>query len=91
MSADLVNGLFELTGGVFLCFNLRRLWQDKEVKGVSIPVTVFFLTWGVWNLFYYPYLDQWLSFFGGLLLASANVAWVFLAIYFTYFHKKVPS
>lgn len=91
MSADLVNGLFELAGGLFLTFNLRRLWQDKEVKGVSIPVTVFFFTWGVWNLFYYPHLGQWLSFFGGLLLASANVAWVGLAIYFTYFHKKVTS
>lgn len=91
MSADLVNGLFELVGGVFLTFNLRRLWLDKEVKGVSIPVTVFFLTWGAWNLFYYPYLDQWLSFFGGLLLELANVAWVCLAVYFTYFYHKVET
>jgi len=79
---DLINGIFEIFGGVFLMLNCFKLYKDKRVQGVSISVTVFFTAWGFWNLFYYPSLDQWASFFGGVLLVAANSVWVSMAIYY---------
>lgn len=80
--ADFINGTFELLGGVLLIQNCRRLLHDRVVKGVDYRVMAFFALWGVWNLYYYPSLNQWLSFTGGLVIVCANIVWVALAIYF---------
>jgi hypothetical protein len=80
---DLINGLFEGSGGFLLANNVRLLLKHKAVKGVSIVTTAIFSCWGFWNLFYYPHLKQWLSFSGGILVVIANTTWVVLAIYYT--------
>lgn len=80
MIADIVNGLFEATAGLFVINNCRCLLRDKSVKGVSVLSTGFFTAWGIWNLYYYPSLSQWMSFFGGLLIVVSNVLWIILAI-----------
>ena len=81
--ADVVNGSYESVGAVMMLLNCLRPYQDKEVKGVSIVATVFFTTWGYWNLYYYPSLHQWMSFLGGAMMAIGNSVWVGLAIYYT--------
>lgn len=87
---DLINGAFELAGGI-LCFaNVKRLYRDKVVQGIYWPVQAFFFTWGVWNLFYYPSLHQWFSFLGGLLLVIGNGSWVLLAIRYRN-HKTIEQ
>ncbi len=73
---DMVNGIFEMIGGGTVCLNNWRLWRDREVKGVSWASTAFFSSWGLWNLFYYPSLDQWASFAGGAFLVAANLVWL---------------
>jgi len=85
---DVVNGLYEFVGGFFVLYNCVRLYKDKEIKGVSIIPTAFFCTWGIWNLYYYPSLNQWLSFSGGLSVSIANITWVLMAIYYTKKKKK---
>jgi uncharacterized membrane protein YfcA len=80
MTNDIINGIFEVAGGVFLIANCFRLYKDKTVQGVSVSVTAFFSVWGFWNLFYYPSLGQWWSFFGGVLLVAANSVWVGMAL-----------
>lgn len=82
MTQDLVNGLFELLGGILLWLNVRRILRDKTVTGVSVLPSLFFSLWGFWNLYYYPFLGQMLSFAGGLVLALANTTWVVLVFYF---------
>lgn len=82
---DLVNGGFELLAGFMILNHCRVLYRDKKVRGVSILSTIFFALWGFWNLFYYPHLDQWASFVGGLLIVSANTSWIGLMIYY---HRK---
>ena len=77
---DLINGAFELTGGFVCWLNVRRLLRDREVQGVDWRVSAFFSSWGFWNLFYYPSLHQWASFFGGTALVIANTTWVVLAL-----------
>lgn len=82
LSADAVNGMLEVGGGLFVLGHCRAVWRDREVKGVSIIGTVFFLGWGVWNLYYYPSLEQWYSLAGGIFLTLANLLWVGLLIRF---------
>lgn len=68
--------------------NVRQLYKDKQVRGISVLTTVFFTSWGVWNLYYYPHLDQWLSFAGGLVIVTANVAWVSQMFYYNRKEKR---
>jgi len=79
---DLINSLFELSAGFFLWNNVRVLYRDKKVRGISILSIGVFTIWGYWNLYYYPFLDQWLSFLGGMLVVFANTVWVYLAIHY---------
>jgi hypothetical protein len=76
MNADLINGLFEASAGIFVLNHCRVLRRDRAVAGVSIASVVFFTAWGVWNLFYYPALGQSLSFIGGLFVVVANSIYV---------------
>ena len=80
MLPDIINGLFESLAGIFILNNCWRVFKDKMVRGVSIISTSFFTAWGFWNLYYYPHLNQWVSFFGGILIVFANLLWVTLMI-----------
>lgn len=82
LSADLINGAFEAVGSVMLWRNVAQLHKDKEVKGVHWNATAFFTTWGYWNLYYYPSLEQWWSFAGGLSIVLANSVWLGQMIYY---------
>ncbi len=81
--ADLVNGALETCGGFFVLLSVVKLTRDKMVRGVSWATTMFFAVWGLWNLYYYPSLDQWASFAGGVFLVSVNIVWVVLLIDYT--------
>ena len=82
VSPDLINGLFELLGSVMLWKNVSQLYKDKEVKGVHWMATGFFALWGYWNLFYYPHLNQWWSFIGGVSIVIANTIWLLQMLYY---------
>lgn len=77
-NSDFVNGLFEMVGGCLLLVNVRRLWRDRKIAGVSWLPTVFFAVWGVWNLWFYPSVHCPWSFAGGIVVVSANVVWLSL-------------
>ncbi len=79
---DLINGLFELCGGILLLINCYTLYRDKTVRGVS-PVPIFFFTaWGYWNLWFYPALNAWYSFAGGILVVTVNTIWLAQLFYY---------
>lgn len=86
---DLINGLFEGLGGLMIWLNVYRTYQAKVVKGVSILSTIFFTSWGYYNLYYYPHLNQWLSFIGGCSIVLGNTAWVISMI--IYWPKKANN
>lgn len=85
---DLMNGIFELGGAFALYQNVRTLRQDKMVRGVHWLPTGFFAAWGLWNLFYYPNLDQWFSFFGGVAIVSINLLWLGMMVYYMRKEKR---
>lgn len=80
---DLINGTFEMLGGLFILQSVVKLHRQKMVRGVSWLHAGFFSAWGYWNLFYYPHLDQWLSFAGGIGIVTANTIWLGQLIYYT--------
>ena len=83
MNPDWINGALEFSGGLLILWNVRKLLKDKMIRGISVGPAVFFDTWGLWNLYYYPSLDQWWSFAGSVVLTAANIWWACLAIYYT--------
>lgn len=80
---DFVNGAFEFLGAFAVWANVVVLSRDKHVRGVSCLTQVFFTLWGIWNIYYYPHLEQWVSFLGGFQLAVANVVWLGLSLYYS--------
>lgn len=86
---DIINALFEFFGGCFLWLNVRRLLNDKQTKGVSIPATAFFAAWGIFNLYFYPSVGAWWSCLAGINVVVANIVWVTLMVY--YARRKVVS
>ncbi len=80
---DLINGGFELLGGFFVLNHCRVLYKQKAVAGVSILSIVFFTSWGVWNIFFYKHLNQPLSWYGGIVLAAANIFYVLMLLYYS--------
>lgn len=77
---DLANAAFELFGAYFSWRNAWQLHLDRSIRGVYWPAWFFYSAWGIWNLYYYPALDQWLSFWAGAVLVSGNLAWIALAV-----------
>ncbi len=82
MTPDHINAVFEAGGAVLLCLNVRRLWLDRRLAGVSLIPTIWWNLWGVWNVYYYHALSQRLSFWAGIGVLIANTVWVALALYF---------
>ena len=88
---DMINALFESSAGLFLWNNVRLLFKQKRVRGVSVLSTAVFTLWGFWNLYYYPHLNQWWSFFGGLWVVTANTTWVYLALHYRKKEKRIKE
>lgn len=82
MTEDLINGLFEFAGALFCCAHVKQILQDKQVKGVAWTPFLFFTSWGLWNLWFYPAVGCWFSFAGGILLAAVQVTYFTLMVYY---------
>ena len=80
---DIINGSYELMGGIALAGNCVKTYNDKEIKGISLVSMVFFTSWGGWNIYYYPHLHQWMSTVGAVLLFFFNAIWLGQAFYYT--------
>ena len=79
---DMVNGGYEFFGAFAIMLSIIKLHKDKFVAGVSWMHTAFFMSWGWWNCYYYPYLEQWASFYGGIAIVICNTVWLCQMIYY---------
>ncbi len=82
MWQDILNGCYNFLGAPFVILSIIKLYRDKKVRGVSLMHVAFFSSWGYWNLYYYPHLNQWASFIGGLFLVLTNTFWLIQMIYY---------
>jgi membrane protein YdbS with pleckstrin-like domain len=82
MTPDTINGLYEFGGAFAIMLSVRHLRRTKRVRGVSFAHVAFFTSWGLWNLWFYPSLDQWFSFAGGLALVVVNAIWLLQILHY---------
>lgn len=82
MSPDLINGGFELLSSAMMVPSIIRAWRARKITGVHWTMPVFFVLWGVWNIFYYPHLGQWFSLLGAIMLLITNSLWLMLVVAF---------
>lgn len=75
---DIINGFFEIIGGIVGILNIKSIIKDKEVKGVSYFVTLFFSSWGIWNCYFYFSLNLFLSLLGSFIMTIVNIVWLIL-------------
>lgn len=79
---DIINGCLECAAAGMTSLNVRRVWKDRMVRGVDWRVTAFHISWGLYNLYFYPSLGQWCSLAGGIVLTLTNAAYVASLLYF---------
>ena len=58
---DFINAAFEAFASLFVMLNVIDIWKKKIVAGATFLSTTFFWSWGLWNLYFYPHLDQLVS------------------------------
>jgi len=88
MTPDQINGLFEIFGAIFIGLSCRRIYLDKNSKGVSLFHALFFWVWGIFNVYFYPTAGLWFSFVGGLGVIVTNTLWVWLMVYYRVCNAK---
>jgi len=80
---DIINGSFEMFGGLFVFMSVIKILHDKCAMGISWLTIGYFALWGFWNLYYYPHLGQTFSFYGGIGVAISNTIYVILIIWYS--------
>lgn len=84
---DVINGVFEMGGGLMVGMNCWRIYRDKKILGMSTAPTAFFMLWGYWNLYFYPAVNAWMSFVGGAVLVVMNTIYMGQLVYYLWWKK----
>ncbi len=79
---DAANGGFEALASLAVLRSCWILHKDKMVRGVSLLMVAFFTVWGAWNVYYYPFLGQTLSFVAGVAVLLSNALYVSMLAYY---------
>lgn len=79
---DIGNMIFESLGGFVVLLSVRKLYRDKQVKGMSVTMMLFFTAWGYWNLYFYPSVGAWLSFYGSVGVTFANTIYTIMVCWY---------
>lgn len=63
-------------------WNLRVLWRDRQVSGLS-PITVLFRSSAnIWQAWFFFQLGEWAAFGAAVPATALNFAWVVMALYY---------
>lgn len=80
LTPDAMNAIFEFGGALAVLPSILSILKSKQSQGIAVSTALFFTSWGLWNLFYYPFLDQPLSTLGAMVLSAVNIVWLFLIL-----------
>lgn len=88
-SIDIITAMFQFGAVVFLLDNIRAILRDKDLKGVSIGMIVFFTLWGYWGIFMFYSLQQPLSMWTNVGIAAAYTVWLSLVLFYKWKNRNV--
>lgn len=82
MTLDQINAGFEFAGACCRAYDCLLLYRAKKYSGVHPLSTMFFFSWGAWNLIFFSGLNQPWSLVCSVLMCGANAAWLLLAFFY---------
>jgi hypothetical protein len=85
---DAINSFFEMGMFVVILMGIYKLVQDKYVAGFHWAQVAFPMSWGMFNLVYYPSLGQTLSTVAAVFVVVANIVYLILITYYLQKGKK---
>jgi hypothetical protein len=88
---DSVNAGFELACAILLWLNVRTLYRDKQIKGIALSPNFLYLGAGLWDLYYYPFLNQWISFVACLVYTTGFSLWLGMAVWYMALSPTRPT
>lgn len=77
---DYIMAAFQLGATFFLCLNIRAIFRDRALKGVSTWMIGFFTIWTVFGSYNWFVLDQYWSFVTSVLMGIVYAIWLALAV-----------
>jgi hypothetical protein len=88
---DVINGCLEFIAIGFILASCVKLHRDKQVRGVSLVHITFYVSWAYWNLYFYPSVGAWLSFYGGIGVVIVNTVWLGMMVYYLRKEKNADT
>lgn len=88
ITPDMLNAIFEGGLSLFIFMSVWKLHKDKLLRGVFWPMVAFTMSWGYFNLWFYPVIDQWWSFFAGIAVVTSNTIWLSQMLYYNWRERK---
>lgn len=88
LTMDQANAALEMGGAFLRTLDCIKLFQHKRFVGGHLGTALYFLLWGVFNVFFYPSLNQVWSFWAALALMVINGLWFVMAVYYNHFRAK---
>jgi hypothetical protein len=82
MTPDQINSIFPFVGCFVILLNIRKLYLDKEVKGIHWFPPLFFYCGQAWGVYFLYTLDQWYSLIAGFIFLMFSLLWYSMMIYF---------
>lgn len=84
ISLDTINAGM-MTGGLFMnVLNCRRIYLDKEVVGVSLIPTIYYIFWAIFGAYYFYTLNQPYSALLDVIMIIGYIVWLSMAINYRY-------
>ncbi len=76
---DWINSAFVLCAVAMAWLDAWRVYSGEvRLSGIGWPTAFLLTIWPAWDLVFYSYLNQWVSFFVCTLLFSGRLLWLLL-------------
>lgn len=82
MNQDHIMSVFEIGAIISWTANIHILWKDKQVRGVSLAAQVFWLAYGIVQVYFAASLRQFWATLSFTICAAATSIYVALAFYY---------
>lgn len=87
MNNDLIMAAFQVGSCLFLLLSVLTIFQDRELKGVSVWMIGYFTVWTIYGIWNWYRLDQFWSYTTSIAMSILYVIWLSLAIYVKIINK----